>query len=137
LHAMSAEKRPVRTESEKRAAAYRPFDEEEDMPVEQAVKILRKHLPWKDWLLTDYLRYWYVLAALALDVFLPWQTANWYHLRTAPVILVLCLLVISLLYVEIRVYQWLWPGGVKTRIEEERRAVRRILRRIKGLFRRD
>jgi len=137
LHVMSADKKPGRTASEKRAAAYRPFDEGEDMPEEQAVKILRKHLPWKDWLLVDYLRYWYGLGALALDVFLPLHIARSYHVRTAPWILALFLLLAVLLYLEIRMYQWLWPSGVETRIEAARRALRRAFRRIKDLFRRD
>jgi len=137
LHVMSADKKPVRTASEKRAAAYRPFAEEKDLPEEQAVKILRKHPPWKDWLLADYLRYWYSLGALALDVFLPLQIARWYHLHTAPWILALLLLLAALLYLEIRVYQWLWPSGVRTRVEAERRALRKTFRRIKDVFRRD
>jgi hypothetical protein len=134
---MSADKKPGRTASEKRAAAYRPFDKEEDMPDEQAVKILRKHLPWKDWFLADYLRYWYGLGALALDVFLPMQVARWYHVHTASWILALFLLLAVLLYLEIRVYQWLWPSGVRTRVEAERGALRRAFRRIKDVFRRD
>ena len=137
MHVMSADEKPVRTASEKRAAAYRPFDDGEDMPEEQAVKILRKHLPWKDWLLTDYLRYWYGLGALALDIFLPMQIAKMYHVRTALWILTIFLLIATLLYLEIRVYLLLWPSGVKTRIEAERRALRRAYRRIKDVFRRD
>lgn len=137
MHVMSADKKPGRTASEKRMAAYRPFDEGEDMPEEQAVKILRKHLPWKDWLLVDYLRYWYGLGALALDVFLPLHIARSYHLRTVPWILALVLLLAVLLYLEARIYLWLWPSGVETRIEAERRALRRAFRRIKDLFRRD
>lgn len=137
MHVMSADKKTVKTASEKRAAAYRPFDQEEDLPEEQAVKILRKHLPWKDWLFADYLRYWYGLGALALDVFLPMQIARWYHLRTAPWILALLLLLAALLYLEIRAYQWLWPSGVKTTIAAERRVLRRAFRRLRDLFRRD
>ncbi len=137
MHVMSADKKHVMTAAEKRAAAYRPFDKAEDLPEEQAVKILRKHLPWKDWLVTDYLRYWYGLGALALDVFLPWQIARWYHVRMVPGILALFLLISALLYFEVRVYQWFWPSGVKTSIEAERRALRRAFRRIKDLFRRE
>jgi hypothetical protein len=137
LHVMSDDKKPVRTASEKRAAAYRPFDDQADMPEDQAVKILRKHLPWKDWLLADYFRYWYGLGAFVLDVFLPLQIARIYHLHTVPWVLALLLLLGVLLYLEIRLYQLLWPSGVKTRIEAEKRALRRVFRRIKEAFRRD
>jgi len=51
--------------------------------------------------------------------------------------LTIFLLIATLLYLEIRVYLLLWPSGVKTRIEAERRALRRAYRRIKDVFRRD
>ncbi|MBU1915340.1 MAG: hypothetical protein ABIE25_00425 [Thermoplasmatota archaeon] len=128
---------PIDSASKKREAAYRALEEDSDLPEEQAVKLVRKHLPWKDWLLADFLRYWYVLGCLALDVFLPLRIARWLHADSAYSILGLVVLLLVLVYLETRTYIWIWPSGVKTRIETQRRAFRRAFRKLTAAFRRD
>ncbi len=128
---------PIDPASKKREAAYRALEEDSDLPEEQAVKLVRKHLPWKDWLLADFLRYWYVLACLALDVFLPLQIARWLHADSAYGILGLVVLLALLVYLETRMYIWIWPSGVKTRVETQRRAFRRAFRKLAAALRRD
>lgn len=124
-------------DSKKREAAYRALEEDSGLPEEQALKLVRKHLPWKDWLLADFVRYWYVIGCLALDVFLPMEMARRHYVDSDYGILGLAVLLIALVYIETRTYLWIWPSGVKTRIETQRRTLRRAFRRLASVFRRE
>jgi len=76
------------------------------------MRILRTHLTWEEWLFRDFVRYWYILGAFALDTFLPWFVADEFALRGGLAIGVVGSLVFTLIYLEFILYLHLWPGGV-------------------------
>jgi len=78
---------------------------------EAAMRLLRKKLSWEDWLLRDFLRYWYWLAAMIIDVFVPWGAADFFGLWEGFRAIVVFVVVIALLAGEVRLYFFLWPEG--------------------------
>lgn len=81
---------------------------------EQALRILRRDLSWKDWVASDYLRYWYVLGVLALDVFLLMTVARVFHLNDAVGIAILVGAAVLLVVAEVMGYTFLWPENALT-----------------------
>lgn len=89
--------------------------EKTDIDKETAVRILRSELSWKDWILQDWLRYWYGVGALALDVFIVLWLLLSFNLRDILGILMMLVMLAILVVVEIKGYRLLWPGGVLSR----------------------
>ena len=85
------------------------------------MRILRTNLTWNEWLFRDFLRYWYLLGAFALDIFLPWIVVDEFALRGGIAIGVVGPLALILIYSEYILYLHLWPGGVWSEYRKRKR----------------
>jgi hypothetical protein len=54
---------------------------DETLGDDQVKRLTRKHSPWSDWLMSEFLQYWYWLVVLAADVFLLMDVVQKYHVR--------------------------------------------------------
>jgi hypothetical protein len=70
---------------------------------EQVNRIMRAEMTWMDWLRHEYVKYWYVLGAVALDVFLGLGLVD------AVGIIAVILLLVALMAAEVYGYFWIWP----------------------------
>lgn len=83
-----------------------------EMDDDTAVRLLRRDLSWRAWVLRDFLRYWYGAGAFALDAFLIiWIYQN-YSVRDITGITGLILLAFALAILEAFLYRRIWPGGI-------------------------
>jgi len=92
---------------------------------EAALRLLRKKLTWKDWVLRDFLRYWYWLGAVVIDVFIPWGVGDYFDLWQGSRVAVVLLLVVLLFMGERALYFRIWPEG-PWKTEERRRRRKRF-----------
>jgi len=124
LHVMSDE----RTNKDRKADIYRHIVET-DMDSSMAMRTLRKELPWKDWLLVDFLRYWYLIGVLVLEGFVLLSVAFAYNVDDGLGIFLLLLLAVAILYLAYRGYVFLWPEGGLTRLDRQKVKTRRAMGR--------
>lgn len=82
---------------------------DEDLSEEQVTRILRAKMSWWDWFVYDYARYWYVIGALALDVFLGIGLVDAYSPADALGILLLIAVLVVLATTEVLGFFRLWP----------------------------
>jgi hypothetical protein len=108
-----------RDDDEERRDRVDAAKQDESLNDEQVMRLARKHLPWKDWLVNEYLIYWYWLAALAGDLFLLLDMAQRYHVRDARGIVILLVALGVLIWLEYRLFGTIWPEGKKSRPKEE------------------
>jgi len=106
------------SDDERRAKVY-AARRDETLEPEQVMRIARKHLPWRDWLLAEFCRYWYWLGVLALDVFGTMEVARAYHVRDTLGITALAIMLIALLVPEVMLYLRIWPEGGLTRFDRK------------------
>lgn len=102
---------------------------ETEMESTQALKVLRNELPWKDWLLTDFLRYWYWLGVFALDIFITLESARRFHVNDVLGRVVLAVVFLAVAAVAFLAYHEIWIEGPFTRSETIRKAPRKLIRR--------
>lgn len=86
----------------------------------QVTRIMRMHLPWKDWLYSEFLRYWFWLGFLALNAFALTELARVYDINDAIGIVELMVLFVLFLALEYRLYKRFWPVGALTDVKERR-----------------
>ena len=79
---------------------------------ETAVRLLRRDLSWRDWVLRDFLRYWYGAGAFTLDAFLIVWIHQDYRVRDIIGITGLIILAFTLAILEVFLYRRIWPGGI-------------------------
>jgi len=104
---------------------------DEEMDAETALRIRRKKMSWRDWVLYDFLRYWYWLGALALVAFLLMQVSWMYHVRDAAGLSVLAVCGLGIIILEFYVYKSVWPDGALTEGWPAGRRLRRAFRRLR------
>jgi len=75
---------------------------------------MRAEMTWWDWFLHDYARYWYVLGAITLDVFLGLGLVDAFHLVNALGILIAIAVLVMVIVAEIEGFFWLWPRDIPT-----------------------
>jgi hypothetical protein len=83
-----------------------PLDEDEETDERLKPPILRRDRGWRDWLLRDYLRYWYFVGCLMADAFIAlevWRNVD-AGLSTSVPLIVAAALVLG----EFLVYLALW-----------------------------
>jgi len=124
LHVMSADG-PAKSPT---AGIYKQIEDEE-MERSRAMRALRRELPWKDWFLLDFLRYWYWLAIVTLEVFLILGLRGTYHVRDILGVALLGVIGGLTLGFGYFGYRVLWPQGGFTRLEVMRRALRKLRRK--------
>jgi len=108
-----------RDDDEDRRERVDAAKQDESLSDEQVKRLARKHLPWKDWLVSEYLIYWYWLAVLAGDLFLLLDTAQRYHVRDALGIVILIVAFGVLIWLEYRLFDTIWPKSSMERPKEE------------------
>lgn len=106
--------------------------EESDLDRDQVMRILRRDLPWKDWLVSDYLRYWYAVGSLALDAFLLMGLADRYHMRDPLGLAMLAGVGLALVASEVAGYMVIWPENALTRSSRLSRYMRKRRRERRG-----
>ena len=87
---------------------------------EQIRRLARKHLPWKDWILADFLRYWFWLGVLGATTFALMDLARMFHLRDALGIATLAALFFAVVVLAAMLYVRIWPNGILTRFGRRR-----------------
>ncbi len=126
---MSADRRKARRRRTPEEV-YRHI-EENDMDPSSAMRILRNELPWKEWLVVDFLRYWYAIGVMVLIVFLVLGLAMEYRVSDFLGVLELFLLGVMIAFLGILGYRKLWPEGGLTHDQTVRKRARGILPRKK------
>jgi len=81
---------------------------------EQAIRSLRGTMDWGEWLRNDFLRYFYVVLALAIDVFIALEIGKDFNVHdTAGSFALILLFIIGLVAIYLG-YRLLWPEGILT-----------------------
>jgi len=123
LHVMCAKIVPKKTERERRDEVLRSI-EDPRMDDSEAVRVLRKHLTWKDWLVSDFLRYWYGIGVLAAFVFTVLGLAEAFHVRDTVGVFFVLACGVFVLVLGFYGYRLLWPEGILTKREHWWRMLR-------------
>ncbi len=116
MHVMCAKIVPKKTDREKRDEVFKRI-EDPDMDDHEAVRVLRKHLPWKDWFMSDFLRYWYGIGVLMAFVFTVLGLAAAFHVSDAVGAIFVLACGVGVVLLGYLGYRLLWPEGVLTRRE--------------------
>lgn len=68
---------------------------------------------WHEWLLREFVRYWYILAAMALAIFVPLQVQLSWGTGIDPVVLGAAMIGLAALLIAVSVYGYvyLWKEG--------------------------
>lgn len=90
----------------------------DDIDNDVALRILRAKLTWRDWILHDWLRYWYGVGAMALNVFLLLWLLQSFQIRDILGISLLLVVTVILASMEFVGYRLLWSGGVLSRKQD-------------------
>jgi len=98
---------------------------------EVAHRILRNKMTWKEWLLYDFLRYWYGLGALALVVFSVSYISWRYHVRDPGGLAALAIGGFALVVLEFLLYMAIWPKGMFTQGWPAGRRLRMAIMRLR------
>ena len=132
MHVMSDEDQPRRKTARPTKEQLELYTVEADMDEEETARFLRSSLPWKDWLLYDYLRYWYAGGAILLDGLLLLTVSD----ALSPIDwldgLAIAATGLGLVFLEALGYILIWPRGLFTDRISIRRAFKRWLRRLRG-----
>lgn len=116
MHVMCAKIVPRKTERERRDEVLRSI-EDPRMDDSEAVRVLRKHLTWTDWLMSDLLRYWYGIGVLAAFVFTLLGLAETFHVRDTVGVFFVLACGVFVLVLGFYGYRLLWPEGILTKRE--------------------
>jgi hypothetical protein len=138
---MSAEKVRVRTPEEpsvekleSRALMSTPrtsVNKEGDLSEERELRILRNTMTWKEWVLYDFLRYWYAIGTLGLVGLLLAQIAYRYHVRDATGLALLALVGFTMVVLLFYAYRFIWPQGAFTEGWPAGRRLRKAFKRLR------
>lgn len=79
------------------------------MSEEEITRVMRAKMPWWDWFVHDYARYWYVLGAISLDVFLGLSLVQTFNMTDAPGLVSVIAVLVAVSAVEVSGFLRLWP----------------------------
>lgn len=105
----------VREQPEKEKLSLTAILKDESIPDDQIVRILRARMTWKDWVKFDFLRYWFVVGAMAFNTFFVLHLAAAYYVSDLIGAALLVILFVGLGMAEYLLYRKLWPEGILTR----------------------
>ncbi|MEM2838967.1 MAG: hypothetical protein QW505_01325 [Thermoplasmata archaeon] len=88
---------------------------DESISDEQALRILRARMSWKDWVRYDFARYWFAVASFALNSFVVLGIAYAYHVSDIIGAILLALAFAGLCILEVSLYRKIWPEGILTK----------------------
>jgi hypothetical protein len=83
-----------------------PQDEEDGTDERLKPVVLRRDRGWKDWLVTDYLRYWYFVGCLLADAFIVLEVRA--NIDPGLDISVPLIILVALVASEVLLYRSLW-----------------------------
>jgi len=112
---MSAEK--VKDGKAGAVEIYGMIDKGEVEPA-KAVWLVRKKLTWRDWLVVDFLRYWYLVGVFALEGLLGLELVLDLHIGGVLGGLFVFGVLAAMAYGAYRLYRFFWPEGALTRLYE-------------------
>jgi hypothetical protein len=101
------------------------------MDDEITLRILRSRMTWKEWVLYDFLRYWYGIGALALLCFSVTYISWRYHVHDVAGLAVLAVGAVVLIVLEVLLYRAIWPGGAFTVGWPAGKRLRMVIRRLR------
>jgi hypothetical protein len=130
LHVMSDEEPRDVEDARKDKWRAELYADEADMDEEESARFLRAQMSWRDWVIYDFLRYWYAAGAFALVCFLALELANWLEPVGAVDAVAITLALVGLIVLEGLGYFAIWPRGMHT----DRISVRRVVRRWRRLL---
>lgn len=81
---------------------------------ERAIRALRTSMDWRDWFRNDFLRYCYIVAALAVDILLILEIGRSYSVYDMTGSIILIVLFVIGLVAAYFGYAKLWPEGILT-----------------------
>ena len=81
---------------------------------EHAIRALRTSMSWGEWFRNDFLRYSYIVIALAIDTFLSLELGMIYNVHDLAGSITLIVLFVIGLVVTYFGYAMLWPEGILT-----------------------
>lgn len=88
---------------------------DESISDDQALRILRARMSWKDWARYDYARYWFAVVSFAFNSFLVLGIAYAYHVADIIGTILLALAFAGLCILELFIYRRIWPEGILTK----------------------
>jgi hypothetical protein len=83
---------------------------DESLRDDQVQRLTRKHAPWSDWILGEYLQYWYWLVVLAADIFLVMDLVQRYHVRDSIGLVLMIFGFVAAVYAEYLLFLRIWPA---------------------------
>jgi hypothetical protein len=84
---------------------------DESLRDDQVQRLTRKHAPWSDWILGEFLQYNYWLGVLAVDVFLIMDLVQRYHVRNATGLVLAIIGFMAAVYGEYLLFLRIWPAN--------------------------
>lgn len=132
LHVMSDKNPPRQRTAKPTKEQLELYTVEAAMDEEETARFLRSSLRWKDWVLYDYLRYWYAAGALLLDGLLLLTMSDGLSPIDGLDGLAIAVTSLGLVLLEAFVYIMIWPRGLFTDGISVRRTFKRWLRRLRG-----
>lgn len=118
----------------RRAAGSVPRTEVADtdqMDDETTLRVMRNRMTWREWVLYDFLRYWYGLGAMTLVAFSTTYIAWQYHVRDPIGLAALGIGAFALVVLEFLLYREIWPQGPFTKGWPAGKRLRMLLRRLR------
>jgi hypothetical protein len=78
---------------------------------EEALRVLRIKMSWKEWLRYDFSRYWYFIGCAALNLFLCFEIGRGAEGNSGVIAFAIFLFILMSL-LEYFYYRYLWPRGI-------------------------
>ncbi len=116
---------------ERKALVLEHARKDEELEDSRALRIVRTHLSWRDWLLYDFLRYWYGIGALALLVFSVMHIAWAFGVDDPLGLAALAVVAVLIAAAEVVLYLAIWPHGAFTEGWPLTRKLARLRRRLR------
>lgn len=127
MHVMSEhQRRSEETYEEKRDRVLKQL-EDGDIDDAAALRIMRAGLPWRDWLMHDFLRYWFLIGAFTANFSVVLWIAGGLDASKLVIALAAAGAFVIMFVVEILIYLRIWPEGPFTKWKKSRRRLRRLL----------
>ena len=109
-----------RSSSEAKREKLAEIRMDESLRDDQVKRLMRKHSPWSDWILNEYLQYWYWILFMAADVFLIMDAAQRYHVGDALGAIGLIAAFVGAIVAEYLLFIRIWPDSSIRWLREDR-----------------
>jgi hypothetical protein len=112
--------RSSKTANEEKRDKLAEIRMDESLDDEQVKRLTRKHAPWSDWIVHEYLPYWYWLGVLSVNVFFLMDVAQRYDVSDLSGRAGILLAFIAFTVAEYFVFAKLWPDNPFSWLLEKR-----------------